>query len=75
MTVYEFCRKHARRHQLCVIRDSGWIVETVWIDSEDLFRVTKLSAEAEVKKTDYGTLPVKNEDGNIVHVSCLYIDT
>lgn len=74
MIVSEFCRKHTQTHQLCVIRDAGWIVETVWIDSEDIFRITKLSANAEVKKTEFGELPIKTEHGDTVHIPCLYID-
>ena len=75
MSVYEFCRNHTQTHQLCVIRDAGWIVETVWIDSEDIFRITGLSAKAEVKKTEFGELLVKTEHGDKVHIPCLYIDT
>lgn len=74
MIVSEFCRKHTQTHQLCVIRDAGWIVETVWIDSEDIFRITKLSANAEVKKTEFGELPIKTEHGDTVYIPCLYID-
>lgn len=75
MTVYEFCREHTQAHQLCVIRDSGWIVETVWIDYEDIFRMSKLSEKAEVKKTEFGELPIKSEHGDTVRIPCLYIDT
>lgn len=75
MTVYEFCRKQTQTHQLCVIRNDGWIVETIWIDSEDIFRITRLSAEAEVKKTEFGELSVKTEHGDTIHIPCLYIDT
>lgn len=75
MTVYEFCRNKTQAHQLCVIRDSGWIVETVWIDYEDLFRMSKESQKAEVKKTEFGELPVETEHGDTVHIPCLYIDT
>lgn len=75
MTVCEFCRYETRAHQLCVIRAGGWIVETVWIDHEDMFRMSELSAKAEVKKTEFGELPVKTEHGDTVHIPCLYIDT
>ncbi len=75
MTVYEFCRNSTQAHQLCVIRDSGWIVETVWIDHEDIFRISKESQKAEVKNTAFGVLPVKTEHGDTVNIPCLYIDT
>lgn len=75
MLVKEFCRNQTQVHQLCVIRNCGWIVETVWIDSEDLFRITMLSEEAEVIETHFGDLPVKTEHGDTVRIPCLYIDT
>lgn len=74
MTVYEFCRNKTQAHQLCVIRDGGWIVEAVWIDNEDIFRMSDLSRR-EVKSTEFGELPIKTEHGDTVHVPCLYINT
>jgi len=74
MTVYEFCRNKTQIHQLCVIRDSGWIVETVWIDSEDIFRISDNSKKAEVKNTGFGVLPIMTEHGDRIYVPCLYID-
>lgn len=75
MNVYEFCKKNTQAHQLCVVRDCGWIVEAVWIDHEDIFRMSKESQIATVKKTEFGELPVKTEHGDTVHIPCLYIDT
>jgi len=75
MTVKEFCRNMTQTHQLCVIRYDGWIVEIVWIDSEDLFRMTRDSQVSEVKSTEFGELPIKTEHGDTIHVPCLYIDT
>lgn len=74
MTVKEFCRNKTQAHQLCVIRDEGWIVETVWIDHEDLFRISKESREARVKSTEFGELPIKTEHGDTIHIPCVYID-
>ena len=75
MTDYEFCRNKTQAHQLCVIRDSGGIVETVWIDYEDIFRLSDESKKAEVKNTEFGELSIMTEHGDRVHVPCLYIDT
>lgn len=75
MTVNEFCRNKTQAHQLCVIRDCGWIVEAVWIDNEDLFRMSDASKTAEVKSTEFGDLPIMTEHGDTVHVPCLYINT
>lgn len=75
MTVYEFCRQKTLAHQLCVIRECGWILETVWIDHEDLFRISESSKNAEVKGTEFGELPIITKDGLKVYAPCLYIDT
>lgn len=39
MTVVEFCLRKTQVQGLCVIREDGWIVSTVWIDHEDLFAI------------------------------------
>lgn len=39
MTVEEFCLRKTQAQELCVIREDGWIVSTVWIDHEDLFAI------------------------------------
>ena len=39
MTVVEFCLRKTQVQELCVIREDGWIVSTVWIDHEDLFAI------------------------------------
>ena len=75
MKVYEFCKKNTQAHQLCVICDSGWIVETVWIDHEDIFRMSKESQIAEVDRTEFGELPITTKHGDTVHIPCLYIYT
>ena len=37
MKLREFLRTKTRALELCVIRESGWIVATCFIDHEDLF--------------------------------------
>ena len=74
ITCNEFCRRKTLAHQLCVIRDCGWIVETVWIDHEDLFRISEKSRNAEVVGWEFGKLPVVSEVGQTVQIPCLYID-
>ncbi len=75
MTVKEFCRNKTQAHQLCVIRCHGWIEEVVWIDHEDLYRMSDATKMEEVKSTEFGELPIKTEHGDTVHVPCLYINT
>ena len=53
MTVREFCRNKTRALELCVIRDSGWIVHTVWIDYEDIFVISKQYEHKEIKMKTY----------------------
>jgi hypothetical protein len=74
MTVREFCRTKTKTHQLCIICDSGWIVETVWIDSEDLFRLSTSTANCEVQSTDFDELPIVTEHGDTIRVPCLRIN-
>ena len=74
MTVAEFCREKTRVYQLCVIRDCGWIVETVWIDHEDIFRLSERRARMKVIESKFGTLPICDANGNHLDIPCLYID-
>ena len=74
MTVRDFCLHRTEAMQLCVIRDGGWIRETVWIDHEDLFRISNESKGKRVKRSEYGTLPVVGHDGKTVKVPCVYIE-
>ena len=74
LSVGEFCRTKTEVFQLCVIRDCGWIVETCWIDYEDIFRLSKETSEKKVKDYEFGTLPIRNHNGKKLEVPCLYID-
>lgn len=74
MTVREFLRKHTDAKELCVIRDSGWIVMTAWIDYEDLFRIDNATGNAIVKSDEYGSIPIVNHNGKTIEVDCHYID-
>lgn len=74
MTVREFCLKKTQVYELCVIRDSGWVVVTVWIDSEDLFAMNERIAKMEVKYDSWGMLKIVTEHGDENHVPCHYID-
>ena len=74
MTVGEFCLKKTQANELCVFRDSGWIIGTAWIDYEDLFVVYDNIRKKEVKSDEWGTLSVVTEYGDEVCVPCHYID-
>ena len=74
MTVREFCLKKTQVNELCAIRDSGWIIATVWVDHEDLFSIDKRVSEMEVKSDVWGTLSIVTEHGDKISVPCHYID-
>lgn len=74
MTVIEFLRTKTQARELCVLRDSGYIVATAWIDYEDLFAVTQRIAKQEVKHDEWGTLTIITEHGDKLEIPCHYID-
>lgn len=74
MTVREFCRNKTKALELCVIRDSGWIVHTVWIDYEDIFVISKQYEHKEIKNDEWGTIPIVTEHGDKIEIPCHYID-
>lgn len=74
MTLYEFLRHKTQCYELCVIRDSGWIVSSCWIDDEDLFRIPPKLADEEVKGDSWGYLHIVNENGAAIKVPCHYVD-
>jgi hypothetical protein len=74
MTVREFCRKKTQALELCIVRDSGWIVQAVWIDHEDLFGMSQRYENQEVKSDEWGTIPIITEHGDKIEIPCHYID-
>lgn len=74
MTVREFCMKKTQVNELVVIRDCGWIVATAWIDYEDIFRLPEKTSQLEVISDSWGTIPILNQNGNVIDVGCHYID-
>lgn len=74
MTVREFCRHKTQALELCIIRDSGWIVHSVWIDYEDIFVLSNRYENKEVIKDEWGTIPIVDKNGNKINVPCHYID-
>ena len=74
MTVKEFCLHKTQVGELCVFRDCGWIIGSAWIDHEDLFTISNSISTKEVKKDEWGLLPVTTEHGDIIKIPCHYID-
>jgi len=74
ITVIDYLLHRTRATELCVLCDCGYIVETVWIDHEDLFMVTSKNRNRAVKETKWGTVTVRSWDGSKVIVPCRYIE-
>lgn len=74
MTVGEFLLRHTKVKELCVIRESGYITATAWIDCEDLFMVHPKIKEKEVKANEWWRLPIITEHGDEIEIPCHVID-
>lgn len=74
MTVREFCLRHTQVGELCVIRDSGYILAVAFIDYEDLFTIHPNISGKKIKSTEWGYLNITNEDGSKKEIPCHYID-
>ena len=74
MICIKFLLKKTNVKELCVIRDSGWIVATCWIDYEDLFAIPNRLVDNIVKKDEWGYLSVVNENNAEIKIPCHYVD-
>lgn len=74
MKLIEFLRNKTNVKELCVIRDSGWIVASCWIDYEDLFYIPSKLVDKVVKKDEWGYLSIVNENNAEIKIPCHYVD-
>lgn len=76
MKLSEFLLKKTQALELCVIRESGWIVATYFIDHEDLFDryLDNRLGNMEVKKDKWDYLTIVNENGAKIQIWCHFID-
>lgn len=74
MTVRDFCLYNTQVEELCVIRDSGYIIQQVWIDCEDLFAIHPNYTNKEVKNNCWGELEIITQHGDKIKIPCHYID-
>lgn len=58
MTLREYLLHETESGELCVIRDSGYIVEAAYIDHEDLFIGSINHADKIVQNTEWGFLEI-----------------
>ena len=74
MKLREFLLKKTNVKELCVIRDSGYIVAICWIDYEDLFYIPHKLADKVVKNDEWDYLSIVNENNAEIKIPCHYID-
>ena len=74
MKLREFLLKKTNVKELCVIRDSGYIVASCWIDYEDLFHIPYKLADKVVKNDEWGYLSIVNENNAEIKIPCHYVD-
>lgn len=76
MTLSKFLLTKTEAHELCVITEDGWIVATVWIDHEDLFKgyLDDRLAKMEVKIDKWDYLSIVNENNAAIKVPAHFID-
>lgn len=74
MKLREFLLKKTNVKELCVIRDSGYIVASCWIDYEDLFYIPHKLADKLVKNDEWGYLSIVNENNAEIKIPCHYVD-
>lgn len=74
MKLIDFLRNKTNVKELCIIRDSGWIVASCWIDYEDLFYIPSRLVDKMVKKDEWGYLPIVNENNAEIKIPCHYVD-
>ena len=74
MKLIDFLRNKTNVKELCVIRDSGWIVASCWIDYEDLFYIPSRLVDKVVREDEWGYLPIVNENNAEIKIPCHYVD-
>ena len=75
ITVEKFCLNRTQATELCVLCDEGWIVGSVWIDHEDIFRIPDSLRDKIVTKDYWGELTIVNELGTKMKIPVHFIDT
>lgn len=76
LLLVDFLSEHTDSHELCIIRQYGFVVASVWVDREDTF-IPYLSDKIKRRRVinhEWGYLPTVDEDGINVKVRCHYID-
>lgn len=74
VTLINFLRHKTAVSELCVIRESGWITTTVYIDCEDLFRIPPKMYDYIVKSDEWSVITIVDKYGRNIRIPCHIID-
>jgi hypothetical protein len=76
MKLEEFLLNKTQTLELCVIRDSGWIVASCYIDHEDLFdsHLSHGLRDMKVKGDEWGAINITLKKGDVIQIPCHYVD-
>ena len=74
MTVIQYCREKTNVHELVIIREGGGVTCAAFIDHEDLFRLPRSIARAEVIGEECGQIRLANREGGFEDAPCVYLD-
>lgn len=69
-----FLWKKTNVHELCVIREHGYIVASCWIDHENLFCIPPTLKDRKVKNDEWGYITIVNENNASIKIPCHYVD-
>lgn len=74
MKLAEFLLERTKGQQMCAILDSGCIIETAYIDHEDLYIASIKNRDREVKCFYWSTLDIRTQHGDKLSIPCRYIE-
>lgn len=74
MTVIEYCWHKTRVYELVIIRAYGRVRCSAYIDHEDLFRLPRDIANAEVIRSKRGYIDIATREGCAWSSPCVYLD-
>ena len=74
MTVIEYCLHETRVYELVIIRVSGRVSCSAYIDHEDLFRLPPDIANAEVIHSKRSYIDIATRAGGAWSAPCVYLD-
>lgn len=74
ITVQEFCLHKTQAAELCVFCAHGWIVGSVWIDDQYIFRIPDSLKDEKVTRDYWSELKIVNAYGEKMKIPVHFID-